>query len=74
MKYFFEWHELLLLLKPFWENTQIKFILQILKIFVWNETIVKGEISRLFEEAESLETIVDVFKSMSYLANNAVYR
>ena len=36
--------------------------------------LLKGELSRLFEEATSVEDIVDVLNSLNYLAVNQVYR
>lgn len=35
---------------------------------------IKGEVSRLFAEAEKVEEIVDMFKILSHMANNQVYR
>merc|ERR1719319_1502804 len=42
-----------------------------------NELVVnriKGEVSRLFDDAEKVEDILDVFKSLSHMATNQVYR
>jgi hypothetical protein len=35
---------------------------------------IMGEVSRLFDDAEKVEDIVDVFKSLSHMASNQVYR